>query len=78
MKFVALLDIACALFALAAAIFWFMSAGMLPPMVTYWDSTPVNDPYYVAITRSARLNKWAAGFSGASALCLAISTFLRL
>jgi hypothetical protein len=78
MKLLPSLDIACALFALVAALFWFMSAaGKLPPMIAYWDSTPTNDPYYVAIAHSARLNRFAAGFSGLSALCLAISTIVR-
>ena len=31
------LDMGAAIFAIAAAIFWFLSAyGELPPMVTYW------------------------------------------
>jgi hypothetical protein len=64
------LDLAAAFFALAAAIFWFLSAyGKLPPMLTYWDSTPPSDPYRLAVESSARLNSIAATLSGCSALC---------
>jgi hypothetical protein len=67
------LDIAAALFAFIAAVFWFLSAyGKLPPMVAYWDAAPENDPLYMAIKFSARMNRWAAGFSCALALCMAI------
>jgi hypothetical protein len=67
------LDVAAALFAFLAAIFWFLSAyGKLPPMVAYWDATPENDPFRMAVTFSAKMNQWAAGFSGASALFIAI------
>jgi Na+/proline symporter len=66
------LDIAAAVFALAAAVFWFLSAyGKLPPMVAYWDQTPSNDPFYLAVKFSAQVNRWAAGLSGLSALCMA-------
>ena len=55
-----------------------MSAyGKLPPMVAYWDRTPDTDPFYVAVKFSAQMNKWAAGFSGLSALCMAIRIFTR-
>jgi hypothetical protein len=53
-----------AVFALIAAIFWFLSAGESPPMVTYWGSTPDADPFYKAVKFSAEMNKLAAGFSG--------------
>jgi Na+/proline symporter len=66
-------DVATATFAFAAAVFWFLSAyGKLPPMVMYWDAAPDSDPFYVAVKFSAHMNKWAAGLSGASALCMAI------
>jgi len=62
---------ACALFAGVAAVFWFLSAvGDLPPMVTYWDRAPTTDPFIQALMFSARMNKWAAGFSCLSALCV--------
>jgi hypothetical protein len=67
------LDIAAAVFALFAAVFWFASAyGKLPPMVSYWDAAPESDPLYMAVKFSAKMNQWAAGLSGASALCMAI------
>ncbi|SDK14329.1 MULTISPECIES: hypothetical protein [Bradyrhizobium] len=67
------LDIAAALFAFGAAAFWFASAyGDLPPMVSYFDAAPATDPLYMAIKRSARMNRWAAGLSGLSALCMAM------
>lgn len=52
-----------------AAAFWFASAyGKLPPPVAYWDRTPSKDPFYNAVKFSARMNKYAAIFSGLSAL----------
>jgi hypothetical protein len=40
------LDIAAAVFALVAAVFWFISAaGKLPNMRTYWDSTRSTIPF---------------------------------
>jgi hypothetical protein len=73
-----ILDICAALFAFIAAVFWFLSAyGRLPPMLTYWDSTPANDPFYQAVKFSAAMNKWAAVFSGASALCIGLELLVR-
>ncbi len=64
------LDLATALFALAAAVLWFLSAyGDLPPTLTYWDATPPSDPSRMAVEESARLNSIAAALSGLSALC---------
>ena len=71
------LDIGAAVLAIAAAVFWFLSAyGKLPPMVTYWDQAPANDPLYMALKFSALMNSWAAGLSGASALCMGIKLFV--
>jgi hypothetical protein len=71
-------DVGAAVLAVAAAVFWFLSAyGKLPPMVSYWDQAPANDPLYVALKFSASMNTWAAGLSGASALCMALRLFLR-
>ena len=62
------LDLATALFALVAAVFWFLSAyGKVPPMLAYWDATPATDPYRKAVERAARLNSIAAALSGLSA-----------
>ena len=67
------LDVAAAVFAIGAAIFWFLSAyGDLPPMVAYWDAAPPSDPLSRAIKFSAKMNQWAAGLSGLSALLMAI------
>jgi hypothetical protein len=71
-------DLATALCALAAAILWFWSAsGKLPPMVAYWNAALPPDPFYKAIKLSASLNRWAAGFSGLSALCAFLSYMTR-
>ncbi len=65
------LDIGAALFALLGAGFWFLSAyGKLPPIIPYYDATPANDPFYMAVKFSAKMNRWAALFSGLSALCI--------
>jgi hypothetical protein len=72
------LDIGVAIFAFVAAIFWFLSAyGKLPPMIAYWDAAPDSDPFYSAVKFAANMNRWAAGFSGMSALCVGIRVFVR-
>ena len=58
------LDFATAIFALAAAVFWFRASGKLPPMLTYWDAVPASDPYRQAVEHSAWLNSVAAVLSG--------------
>jgi hypothetical protein len=71
------LDIGAAVFAIIAAIFWFVSAyGKLPPMVPYWDQAPASDPFYSAVKFSAKMNRWAALLSGLSALCMGVKLFL--
>jgi hypothetical protein len=41
-----MMDFAIAVSALYAALFWFLSAiTTLPPMKTYWDKAPPDDPY---------------------------------
>ena len=70
------LDVGAAIFALAAAAFWFLSAwGKLPPMLSYWDMTPDTDPFYVAVKFSAMMNKWAALLSGLAACCMGLKLF---
>jgi hypothetical protein len=72
-----LLDAGTAIFALVAAAFWFLSAyGNLPPMVTYWDSTPESDPFYQAVKFSARMNTYAALASGVSAGLFGVRNFI--
>jgi hypothetical protein len=62
-------EIAAALFAVVAAAFWFLYAyGELPQMAAYWDAAPVDE--------AAIMTSWAAGLSGASALCAAVSFWL--
>ena len=70
------LDFASAIFAFVAAVFWFLSAyGKLPPMLSYWDSTPENDPFYSAVKYGATMNRWAALLSGCSAACIFLKIF---
>ncbi len=64
------LDLATALFALAAAVFWYCSAAMtLPTTLSYWGYVPASDPYRQAVEYSAWLNSVAAFLSGCAALC---------
>jgi len=71
------LDVAAALLLIISAVFWFLSAyGKLPPIVTYWGQTPERDPFYQAVKFSAVMNRWAAGFSGVSALSMAARLFI--
>jgi len=71
-------ELAAAFFAIIAAGFWFISAyGKLPPIIAYWDATPANDPFYMAVKFSAAMNRWAAGFSGLSALCVFVSIITK-
>jgi len=71
------LDAASAIFALAAAVFWFLSAkGKLPKMLPYWDEVPPDDPFYLAVKFSARMNRFAAALSGLSALCAGLKLFI--
>ena len=58
-----------ALAAIAAAVFWARSATPLPPMLSYFGGAPTNDPFFVALQESARMNSHAA-------ICAAISAFL--
>jgi hypothetical protein len=71
------LDVGTALFALIAAVFWFLSAyGKLPPLIAYWGQAPESDPFYAAVKFSAEMNRWAAGLTGLSALCMGIKLFI--
>jgi hypothetical protein len=70
-------EIAAALFAVVAAGFWLLSVyGEMPQMATYWDMSPVDDPLLAALGGAAIMTSWAAGFSGASALCAAARLLL--
>ncbi len=71
-------ELLSAIAAIVAAAFWFLSATRkLPTILPYWDKTPENDPFFMAIKHSATMNRWAAGFSGVSALCMAVSLFAK-
>ena len=71
-------DIAAALLALVAAVFWFLSAyGELPAVAMYWGHAPESDPFYQAVKFSATMNRYAAGFSGGSALCMGVGLIIR-
>jgi hypothetical protein len=72
------LNIVGAIFALAAAFFWFLSAwGKIPTLTTYWGAMPEDAPFFVALKFSAKMNNWAAALSAASALCVGVSLFLE-
>jgi hypothetical protein len=71
------LDVSAAVFAFAAALFWFASAARkLPPMRMYWNSAPPDDPFYRSVRFSVVMNKWAALLSGLSALCMGVRLVL--
>lgn len=71
-------DTATAVFAFIAAAFWFWSAfRKLPPMVAYWDAAPESDPFRAALIFGAKLNQWAAGLTGLSALCMALKIVVQ-
>jgi hypothetical protein len=72
------LNLATAITAFAAAVFWFLSVrGKVPQMVSYWDGTPPEDPFYRAFVVSVKMNKWAAGFSGVSAILFGLSLAIQ-
>jgi hypothetical protein len=67
------LDIAAAIFAFGAAIFWFLSAyGSLPRGINYIESGELTDRRR---NRSAKMNGYAASLSGLSALCMGLRLF---
>lgn len=73
------LNAGSAVCALVAAIFWLLSAsGRIPLPEACWDSTPETDPFVQSLQRSARLNRWAAGFAGAAAAFQAISGVIEV
>ena len=71
------LNVASALAAIAAAIFWLLSATPPPPMRTYWGGTPGDDPFIVALQESARFSSRAALCAALSAILFAIATFVQ-
>jgi hypothetical protein len=72
------LEIGVAVFAFIAAAFWFASAaGEFPRMLTYCNSVPPDDPYYVAVKFSALMIRWAAFFSGLLAVCAGVNVWVK-
>lgn len=71
-------DLAAAVFAAVAALFWFLSAGAVPQMVMYWGTAPPNDPFLMSVQASAHWNSWAAAFSGLAAASMAASAVQRI
>jgi hypothetical protein len=72
------LNFVSAVSAFGASVFWFRSAGDLPPMRAYWGQAPPTDPFIMAIQAAARNNRWAALLAGVSALCSALAFGLGL
>jgi hypothetical protein len=73
------LNVLSAITALVAAVCWYFSARTkLPEMKAYWDGVPSDDPFFVAVQKSVILNRWAAGFAAASAVCTALAIFVSL
>ena len=62
-----ILSIASIVFGLAAAALWFASAWGHMPVPTFDDFGP-NGRFLRALDDSARLNRWAAGYTGFSIL----------
>jgi hypothetical protein len=63
-------EVAAALLAMVAAVFWSLYAfGEMPQM------TPVGDPAF-EVSGLTIMTSWAAGLSGASALCVAARLLL--
>lgn len=71
------LNVVSALAALAAAVFWSMSASPLPPMKTYWGGAPAGDPFFAALQESAKLSGRAAVCAAVSAACFGTATLLE-
>jgi len=64
--------------ALAAALWWWLSARVhLPAPKSYWTEAPDDDPFFRAIRYSADLSSVAAGFTGLAVLLTAIASWVR-
>ena len=67
------IDVVTAILSLGAALFWFLSAaGKIPAPIAYVDHAPDDDPFFVALRRSARMNRVAAALSGLAAVTFAL------
>jgi hypothetical protein len=76
-SWVSWLNIASALAAFAASIFWLLSATPLPPMNSYYGGVPADDPFFIALQASARLSSRAAQCAALSAFLFAAATILQ-
>jgi len=57
-------EIAAALFAVVAAVFWFLSAyGELPQIVSYWDTAPVDEAAIMTSSAFPRFESYEAALS---------------
>ena len=71
---VAILQIMAAFTALIAAFFWFRSASAkAPPITESWQGIIDLENW---LNRVGKRNRWAAGFTGVSALLAAASAFV--
>jgi hypothetical protein len=65
-------DVATAAFAMVASVFWFFSAARSVPNVAALSDQPLlSYEFCDAVQFSSKMNRWAAGFSGLSALVAA-------
>lgn len=62
--------------AFVAAFYWWKSAGVEVPGMTYAE--PATNPMHMAFRKAALLNRKGASWAAAAALCQAISTALPL
>jgi hypothetical protein len=64
--------------ALAAALFWWLSARVpLPAPLPHLTQTPDDDPFFMALRHSADLSSIAAGFTGLAVFLTAIASWVR-
>lgn len=67
------LDLGTFVFGIAAAYYWLASAWKdIPPIKTYFNGAPADDPFFVALTRAAKFNRRAAMLTGLSVLCVVV------
>jgi len=77
-KLVSRLDRGSFILGLAAAVFWWWSAGVhLPAPKAYFDQGPDNDPFFMAIKHSSNLNAIAAVLTGLSVALAAVTSWVR-
>jgi hypothetical protein len=73
------LDVGTAGLGLIASAFWFLSAaGRIPHVITLPKSDEKNEPFYAALQISSQMNRWAALFSGLSALSASLKILIAM